>query len=474
MPDQNQSDPNQPVNQPVAPPVQSTVPPIISPQADLPPLPPEFSTIGGSASGGQNVSQPTDQPPAGGSAAPPDISSVISKPKKKFAGGKIIATILGLFLLVGGIGAGIILIQQQQLLPQKAREASECSGCSCGCNYDSSGNFSGCKPCATTTTTTVSGGTGINTTTTNNGTTTTVSGGTGINTTTTNNGTTTTVSGGTGINTTTSESSSCTQAVGQPCKTSGTPCCKTGTCDPSTLTCTGESGCTQAVGQPCKTSGTPCCKTGTCDPSTLTCTGGTTSGTACIPAPGCATAGCSGSSCSTGGVQGSSTCFVSHYWCLTRSPGGCSSNLIEKGTSASFSKDCGTEQIDLYCEPCCMTSVKTGTYVSKTYNSDCAGTPGPGAPMCVAVKAYDASWNLLTSAQLSALTPGVGINFCVNGSAPSGTFDKAQFTIKGVQQPETTAQRPISTDFCQSYTIQASDTTVTVTAKIHHSTLGWY
>jgi hypothetical protein len=94
--------------------------------------------------------------------------------------------------------------------------------------------------------------------------------------------------------------------------------------------------------------------------------------------------------------------------------------------------------------------------------------------MCVNIKAYDPNWGALTSAQLSALSAGAQVNFCVGGSAPSGTFDKAQFTIQGVQQAETTTVRPGSTDFCQNYTILSTDTTVGVTAKIHHSTLGWY
>jgi hypothetical protein len=94
--------------------------------------------------------------------------------------------------------------------------------------------------------------------------------------------------------------------------------------------------------------------------------------------------------------------------------------------------------------------------------------------MCVTISAYDARWGALSTPQLSALAVGAQVNFCVSGSAPSGTFDKAQFTINGVQQAETTTVRPGSTDFCQSYNIQATDTTVNVTAKIHHSTLGWY
>jgi hypothetical protein len=55
-----------------------------------------------------------------GSGATPNLPPIIATPKKKFGGGKMIATILGVLLLVGGIGAGIILTQQPQLFQQKA------------------------------------------------------------------------------------------------------------------------------------------------------------------------------------------------------------------------------------------------------------------------------------------------------------------------------------------------------------------
>lgn len=60
-----------------------------------------------------------------GSAAPSNdvvMPSVVigTTPKKKFAGGRVIATILGLFLLVGGIGAGIVLVNQNQNIAEKA------------------------------------------------------------------------------------------------------------------------------------------------------------------------------------------------------------------------------------------------------------------------------------------------------------------------------------------------------------------
>lgn len=82
---------------------------------------------------------PTTEP-ATGSAAPsddvvvngamPDITG--TTPKKKFAGGKIIATILGLFLLVGGVGAGVFLTQQDQNIAEKASancQPGNCDGC---------------------------------------------------------------------------------------------------------------------------------------------------------------------------------------------------------------------------------------------------------------------------------------------------------------------------------------------------------
>ena len=96
----------------------------------------------------------------------------------------------------------------------------------------------------------------------------------------------------------------------------------------------------------------------------------------------------------------------------------------------------------------------------------------PIAPSCIAIKAYGAGWTELTLGQLSSLSPTT-INFCVSASAASGTFDKAQFMINTILKPETTVKRPASSDFCQSYTILSTDTTVSVKAKIHHSSGIW-
>lgn len=93
-------------------------PPVINPAADLPPLPPELSDQPAipPASGANTTPEPKATIPTDSAddkpAPPPQSAPVIgTKPKKKFGAGKIIATILGIFVLVGGIGAGIITIQ---------------------------------------------------------------------------------------------------------------------------------------------------------------------------------------------------------------------------------------------------------------------------------------------------------------------------------------------------------------------------
>ncbi|CAN5342005.1 hypothetical protein BH10PAT1_BH10PAT1_1960 [soil metagenome] len=58
------------------------------------------------------------------SAGAPPITPINSKPKRKL--GKIVATIFGLILLVGGVGAGIALVNQNQLLNQHAASDGTC------------------------------------------------------------------------------------------------------------------------------------------------------------------------------------------------------------------------------------------------------------------------------------------------------------------------------------------------------------
>jgi hypothetical protein len=415
---------DQPANQAATPPV----PPIIFPQSDLPPLSPVFQNL-------PKPDAPATPPTNGGngSGAPPDIPSVVPKAKKKFGGGKIIATILGLIVLIGGVGAGIILTQQQQLFKQKAVGA--CGTRNTGClYYDCSQKID----CATGSIVMGFCNTGYPPT-----------------------------------------------PGGDPCGIGATP--------PS---CT-------AAGYACTSNG-QCCNNN--------CVNGRCASPPSTPPPSGQTSAPEDSRCAIQIANGSTTlgvgslyptCYVNHFWCQTSKPGGCSDQLIGNAVqSASYSKNCGTEQIDLWCPTCPnyiasqQNKLNGQLFISKIYPNECTTsttppnptptptstpivtptptpTETPIAPSCIQVKAYDDSWTALTDTQLSALTPGDVVNFCVNGSAPSGTFDKAQFMINTVLKPETTTKRPGTEDFCQSYTILSTDTTVSVRSKIHHSSGVW-
>jgi len=118
-----------------------------------------------------------------------------------------------------------------------------------------------------------------------------------------------------------------------------------------------------------------------------------------------------------------------------------------------------------------------GDCVPITHTGGGTTPPGSGNPtgQCMNVTAYNEAWSPLSGAQLANLTSGSVVNFCVIGSTTGGTFDRAQFKVNSTLEPETTTHRPTSTDFCQSYTITPTDTTVSVKAKIHHATLNtWF
>lgn len=55
-----------------------------------------------------------------------DLPPTIASPKKKFGGGRVVATILGILLLIGGLGAGVYITQQQQIFQQKAAGTTPC------------------------------------------------------------------------------------------------------------------------------------------------------------------------------------------------------------------------------------------------------------------------------------------------------------------------------------------------------------
>ncbi len=479
MPDQNQSDPNNPqptggsltpvitpdpITPPIVDPLASTAPispatntpSAFFPQEDTPPVPAfqAVTTEVPSQPIPESSPAPTEAPADTGSAAPIDaFAPTISSPKKKFGGGKVIATILGLFVLIGGVGAGIFLTQQQQLFNQKAADAGTCNcvndngvnlgpgtcraddTCDCGSNKVKNNS------CAGPTT-----GSQDNT----------------------GNLPETDIVGGD------QNASSCAMGGNLWCVGCNGFCLSKSagkTCDQAQLAKCNmqpirgakivDCGSTEKRQQCyCQSDGsgsdTP---TGnfnvnpTCFDATGSCTA---SDGLCMVEKNFLDDGSSGLACGT----------VVTYYCpaSVNLSGGKSCDTSTGGTTTRPANFCGTIQTDTACQGFKTTIVPCGTNPPTT--------TGPTA-QCQNVKAYSSTWAPLTTAQMSALTSGTSINFCVTGVATAGNFDKAKFTINGVAQAETTTKRPGSEDFCQSYTIPAGVSAFTVSAQIHHVTLGY-
>lgn len=353
-----------------------------------------------------------------GSAAPADdivMPTVVTSgpnakgPAKKFGGGKIIATILGLFLLVGGVGAGVMLTQQNQ----DVREKASTQGC---------GQYGSPSTC----------------------------------------------NGSCGSPKADNKTYSCTwsSALGE-CKESGNPCNSND--GPPAL---GEDIIANCTNPP---SGYVQCGSSTdCSfclrPHLRTCND-------LVPVM-CPNLNAGGFGLCTA-IDGP----VNIYYCQGNPPPdtslGCSDkdplpagvswDSVNKRITGSF---CGTVQVD---------QDYPSKWCSRTDTSGCGGnetnppatTPPAISAVCQDVKVYSETWTLLTSAQLSQLNAGDKVNFCVTGSASSGSFNKARFSINGGLQQETTTVRPSGTDFCQDYTIPAGTTNFVVVAQINHITLGW-
>jgi hypothetical protein len=317
-----------------------------------------------------------------GSAAPSDdvvMAPIVTTQKKKFAGGKVIATILGLFLLVGGLGAGTMLVQQNQNIEEKANFCVDSCvnggggplACECECGF---------------------------------------------------------------------RNSRCPAGEGEP----------------------GENNCDRQCGGPglafdfCMPNSSPL----TCNQEALNRGYVVPIGSGCQPGQNCTVP--AGYICRVG---------VNGY-----TGGPCTNDNKVPGTGTITSVPncfCGTIQID--------GGPNDGTY---TMQCGCGGDGTPSATTppttppaidasCQNIKAYNMSWEELSSQRLATLKPGNRINFCVAGVASSGSFTKAKIKINGVALPETTTKRPNSNDFCSNYTITSAITTYRVTANIFHETLGW-
>lgn len=177
------------------------------------------------------------------------------------------------------------------------------------------------------------------------------------------------------------------------------------------------------------------------------------------------------------------TAPITMYYCngmVTPSSNGCQGNDPVPGgvrwddVNNTITGDfCGTVQVD----------DNNGHHCSKVDTGTCGPnfTPAPTAPpqaMCQYIKPYTAGiyWVELTRETLARFQPGRRVRFCAAGFAPGSTgyFDKAQFKINGVTRPETSIHKPGSPNvICDVYTIPTGVTRYTITAKIHHTVLGW-
>lgn len=106
----------------------------------------------------------------------------------------------------------------------------------------------------------------------------------------------------------------------------------------------------------------------------------------------------------------------------------------------------------------------SGSYEADTASAECSD-----------VVAYDENWTLLTPNALSQLKVGDIVRFAVTGTATSGAFDMARFSVNGETAEEVVDTKPGSAnEFYYEYTIPAGVDTFNVSAEVHHSEMGWF
>ncbi|MCL4382872.1 hypothetical protein M1545_03720 [Patescibacteria group bacterium] len=434
MPDDtnNQNKPAAPVPQPVGqnqnPPLPNENPVVpASPQVvpdisgDLPPMP-EMDTPDENT-GEEEIGDKKNQVGADKIDLPPVITAT---PKKTRRGGRVIATILGLLLLVGGISAGVTLVRQQQDIREKARFITE-------------------------------GGGGGPTSTTK----------TGI-------GDTTAGVTKTGIGDTTAGVAKTTGKVSDGDTDSGAKTgigdttagvTKTGIGDTTasvTKTGTETVGCTDAQKAVCANRGELCSA-----PSGI-----------CLPKGDSGTVGCTDAQKAVCANRGE-LCSAPSGICLpkgdsgAKSPGG-----NQTASSGSCQKICIKTDCDKVPAGCpnpinneCETDADCGGGDGSTTTTT---TGGSTSAQCLNIKAFDTNWNALSTTELGQLQVGDKVRFTVAGTTTSGTIDRARFIINGVTRAAVTAKRPGTNEYFDEYTIPAGTTSFSIRAQLNHSTAGWF
>jgi hypothetical protein len=417
----------------------------------------------------EQTSMPEETPPIiqDGSSAPSfDIPPVITPPEKPKAklGGKVIATILGILLLVGGIGTGLYLVGQQQDLNKRA--VDHCAGVTCDHGYYCN-DIGTTYQCVHIGTGELQGGT---------------TGGT-------NGSSYCNVKYNKDLGCGTNNCKPTEQAQEWTKVDCGTAVrcipdsrCGFTECTPGEKRCTGDNsqacgtnnrwGISDACKNGCNTSTGSCKTTGGAPldlpPTVSSCVTGTIS---CIPdhtGKACNEAGemCQkyhvgemGYSCSAcsnqDGLQISGVCDGQFYCISSKGDGHC----IKEGVCNWGSQLALENYVDEECAPDTTGTCKGTTPLTPI-------TPPTDTPICQNIKAYDTSWNALTADQLKTLKVGDVVKLTVKGT--NGTFDKAQFKINGAATwTERTDKKPSTEEFFIDYTIPAGITTFNVEAQVH-------
>lgn len=93
---------------------------------------------------------------------------------------------------------------------------------------------------------------------------------------------------------------------------------------------------------------------------------------------------------------------------------------------------------------------------------------------CSEVKVFDTQWAQIIPADFDTLNEGDVVRFTVSGSTSEGVITKARFIINGNLSTEVTQKRPGTNEFYYEYTIPEDSTQLSVKGEVHHSTLGWF
>ncbi len=467
--------------------------------------------------------------------SPTNSGTVISKPKSRGNTGKII---FGLLLLVGGIGAGLILVNQQQLINQKAALGNICHNDSdCGSNEQCDTGVYLCIPlctanssCSGNTCTIAAADSGrgfqVKTCTCSS-----MSGTCNSNCTYGGSNTVATPSCGT-IQMDIVDSSKQELACGNTqillhgpvdCTTppAGSGSCTAGSCisygsqngNPTTGGNCGQIGYDNGAGS---CTGGLCCQPKNAPPAP-TPTPKPTCGQTCVHDSDCAvTSGgagfqavchlgkCSnpicpdntvpGSICACNsvsqvpcgelcGANGSSlypTNCGTNAVCGNNANGGTTGNRCIPNTAVGYVTGGGICKLDPNPAVYCINHTN-GTAVTTVADLQAACAAQPTTPpvannaQCTNLTAYDTSWNALSAAQLSQLKAGTNVYLAVTGTTTS-SFDMARFTINGALNPTTSLKKPGSTSiYYYQYTIPSGVTSFTVQAQLHDTaTNAWY